>query len=331
MSVRLGIVTAVKRIDVHHHVATRYNPIYDVAPDHEWWTVDNALRVMDDNAIEFAVLSGNPPLPQSQRALKAMMAIRDGWPGKTAPIRAAMRRGARSSNEATATLASSHPDRFGWYATVALPDGDDAAHEAVYALDELGADAIFMPTNIGPLYLGDPRLDALLAELDARSATVLVHPLYLPCPVVTGIPGHVVDFLLSTARAATNLVYRGAMRRFANIRFILTHAGGFIPYALQRISLELAHLDPRRTVDEIEADFKRFYYDLALATAPSTVATLLANVPASQVVYGSDYPFNQPDGIAFFTNQLDAIDTDDTTRQLIARRNAERLFPRLGR
>jgi len=32
-----------------------------------------------------------------------------------------------------------------------------------------------------------------------------------------------------------------------------------------------------------------------------------------------------------FTNQLDAIDTDDTTRQSIARHNAQRLFPRLGR
>jgi len=325
------VVTDVRRIDVHHHVATRYNPIYDVAPDNEWWTVDNALRVMDDNAIEWAVLSGSPALPQSRRMLNAMMAVRDGWPGKTAPIRAAMRRGARSANEATATLASSHPDRFGWYATVALPDGDDAAREVVYALDELGADAIYMPTNVGPLYLGDPRLDPVLTELDARSATVLVHPLHLPCPLVAGIPGHVVDFLLSTARAATNLVYRGAVRRFANIRFIFTHAGGFIPYALQRISLTLAHLDPDRTVDDIEADFKSFYYDLALATAPSTVAALLANVPASQVVYGSDYPFNQPHGIALFTNQLDAIDTDDTTRQSIARHNAQRLFPRLGR
>jgi 6-methylsalicylate decarboxylase len=324
-------VADLKRVDVHHHVATHYNPLYDVAPDQEWWSVDNALRVMDDNAIEFAVLTGSPPLPQSRRKLNAMMAIRDGWPGKTAPIRKAMRRGARSANEATAKLASSHPDRFGWYGTVALPDGDDAAIEAAYALDELGADAIFMPTNIGPLYLGDPRLDAVLAALDERSATVLVHPLFLPCPLVAGIPGHVVDFLLSTGRAATNLVRRGAMQRFGNIRFILTHAGGFIPYALQRISLELAHLDPSRAVDEIEADFKRFYYDLALSTAPSTVATLLANAPASQVVYGSDYPFNQPEGVAFFTNQLDAIDTDDSTRLSIARGNAERLFPRLGR
>jgi hypothetical protein len=44
-------VTVVKRIDVHHYVATEHNPLYDVPADYQWWTVDSALRVMDENAI----------------------------------------------------------------------------------------------------------------------------------------------------------------------------------------------------------------------------------------------------------------------------------------
>jgi hypothetical protein len=44
------------RIDVHHHVATQNNPLYDVPDGMSWWSVDNALRVMDGNQIRVAML-----------------------------------------------------------------------------------------------------------------------------------------------------------------------------------------------------------------------------------------------------------------------------------
>src|SRR5205085_9108680 len=121
-----------------------------------------------------------------------------------------------------------------FFATLTLPDVDGALAAADHALGELGADGVILEANSRGTYLGDPAFDPLMAELDRRAAVVFVHPAELPGPAVPGIPPYAADFLLDTVRAATNLVLHGVPRRFPNLRFILAHAGGFLPYADRR-------------------------------------------------------------------------------------------------
>ena len=194
------------RIDVHHHVATQHNPLYQVPDPRIWWSEKEALEMMDRNNISVAMLSYGGRLPQNPHMIKTMMAVRDSPLGRTKPLRAAMRRSAHRANLVAADIASKHRDRFGFFATMMLLNPDDAIGEASFAFDELGADGLFMPTNVGTVYLGEPVHDPLFAELDRRGSVVFVHPMHLPCPLIPAIPAHVCDFLLSTVRAATNLV-----------------------------------------------------------------------------------------------------------------------------
>jgi predicted TIM-barrel fold metal-dependent hydrolase len=317
------------RIDVHHHVATENHPLYELPGPRIWWSEDEALKMMDKNDVSVAMLSHTGRLPQNPRTIKAMMAIRDSPLGRTKPMRAAMRKAAHHTNLAAAETASRHPDRFGFFATIMLLDPDDAIAEASFALDKLGAEGLFMPTNIGPVYLGDPRYDSLFAELDRRGSVVFVHPMALPCSLIPGIPAHVCDFLLSTVRAATTLVRNGVPQRFPAIRFILTHSGGFIPYAVQRMSLTLSPLMEGRSPDSVLADYRSFYFDTAVATAPETIAGLLAFADPARIVFGTDFPFTQPDEVTFFARQLDELQLDTRMHQAISRTNAAALFPRL--
>lgn len=317
------------RIDVHHHVATDNNPLFELPGPRIWWSEAEALKMMDNNDVAVAMLSHTGRLPQNPRTIKAMMAIRDGPLGRTKPVRAAMRKAARHTNLAAAELALRHPDRFGFFATIMLLDPDDAIGEASFAFDELGADGLFMPTNIGAVYLGDPLFDPLFAELDRRGSVVFVHPMALPCAPIPGVPTHVCDFLLGTVRAATALVRNEVPRRFPAIRFIFTHAGGFIPYAVQRMSLTLAPLVEGRSPDSVLADYRSFYFDTAVATAPETMAGLLAFANPAHIVFGTDFPFTQPDEVTFFAGQLDELQLDSGIRQAISRTNATALFPRL--
>jgi predicted TIM-barrel fold metal-dependent hydrolase len=144
-----------------------------------------------------------------------------------------------------------------------LIDPEDAIAEASFAFNELGADGLVMPTNIGAVYLGDPLYDPLLAEPDRRGLVVFVHPMALPCPLIPGIPAHGCDFLLSTVRAATTACPQRSPRRFPGIRFILTHAGGFIPYAVQRMSLALSQIMGGRSPESLRTDYRAFFCDTA--------------------------------------------------------------------
>jgi hypothetical protein len=84
-----------QRIDVHHHVATKWHPLFGVPHGRMWWSVDNAIRVMDDNEIRVAILSPVERLPRSKAPLKAMMAVRDGPIGRIKPIRELVRKATR--------------------------------------------------------------------------------------------------------------------------------------------------------------------------------------------------------------------------------------------
>jgi len=149
------------------------------------------------------------------------------------------RKWARDVNEYAADLVRADPDRFGLFATLTLPDVEGAIAEAEYALDTLHADGVVLLASNAGRYLGDPGFAPLLAYLHSRQAIVFVHPGDLPGDPVPGIPSFTADFLLDTTRTAISLILSGAMKEYDRIKFILAHAGGFVPYIAYRILLTM--------------------------------------------------------------------------------------------
>ena len=133
---------------------------------------------------------------------------------------------ARDLNDYCGALVASQPNRFGFFATVPMPHVAESTAEAVRALDELHADGVVLLANNAGVYLGEDSQDELFAALDARSAVVFIHPADLPGPTVPGTAPFAADFLLDTTRVAYLLVRNEIRRRYPNIRFILSHAGG---------------------------------------------------------------------------------------------------------
>jgi 6-methylsalicylate decarboxylase len=239
---------------------------------------------------------------------------------------------ARQVNEYAADLVREQPDRFGLFAALPLPDVDSALHEVEYAFDHLHCDGVVLLANCDGVYLGDPGLDELMAELDRREAVVFVHPNALPAEPVPGVPVFVADFLLDTTRAALNMVRHGVLRRFPRLKVVLSHGGGLLPYASHRIASltpmgEEGSVDRAGFLDECAA----FYFDTALTASPHSMPSLLAFASPGHVLYGSDWPYARGDNSEYFTAQLDAYPLDDDRRRSIERGAAEHLIPRLTR
>jgi len=308
------------RIDTHHHIippdyrkALRRAGIDDAGgrtlPD---WSAETALQAMADLDVGTAIVSVSAP-------------------GTTfVPDPAGAAALARDVNEWAGALVADRPDRFGFFATVPMPHLDAAVTEAVRALDVLRADGIVLLANNAGIYLGQDGQDELFAALDERSAVVFVHPAELPGPAVPGVLPWAADFLLDTTRAAYLLVRNGIRSRFPNIRFILSHAGGFVPYASHRMALAIMADTGRGSADSL-ADFAGFYFDTALSSTPAALPTLLAFAQPGHVTFGSDWPF-APVGVAqLFAAGLETypgLDTD--ARADVERNNALALFPRLA-
>ena len=174
-----------------------------------------------------------------------------------------------------------------------------------------------------------PELDPLMEELDARNAVAFVHPGALPGPAIDGIPPFAADFLLDTSRAAFNLVRNDVIRRYPRIRFILSHAGGFVPYAAHRMALAIAG-ETGRGLNDILEDFRSFYFDIALSGSPAALPSLLQFAKRDHVLFGSDWPFAPSAAVSYFTAQFDKWDgLGADERTAIDRTNAQKLFERL--
>lgn len=307
------------RIDTHHHmIPPDYRKVLRQAgvddaggralPD---WSPEASLGAMGKLGVATAILSVSAPGTTVLPAAADAAAL------------------ARDVNDYSAELVAAGPDRFGLFAILPMPHLDAAVTESVRALDELDADGVVLLANSAGTYLGAPGQDALFSELDARSAVVFIHPAELPGPTVDGVLPFAADFLLDTTRAAYLLVRNGIRRRYPNIRFILSHAGGFVPYASHRLALAITSDVGGSPADHLD-DFASFYFDTALSSSAAALPSLLAFAKPGHVTFGSDFPFAPVEAGQLFAAGLESYGgLDDAGRREIDRTNALALFPRL--
>ena len=147
---------------------------------------------------------------------------------------------------------------------------------------------------------------------------IFVHPSALPGPGVPGIPPYAADFLLDSVRAALNLARSGTLDRCPDIRLILSHGGGFLPFAGARLS---GLADAGGSIEHGYKLLQRFFLDTALASSQFALPSILAWAQSDHVLYGSDNPYARREHVAAFTTALDQFQAID--HQAINRNNAE--------
>jgi 6-methylsalicylate decarboxylase len=307
-----------QRIDLHHHFAppawvsdVKGRPL--LQPANTRWTPAQSIEDMDRGGVATAVVSiTNPGL----------------WFGDVAQAR----RLSRACNDYGARLVTDHPRRFGFFASVPLPDVEATLREIEYAYDSLKADGIGMFTSYGGLWLGNPAFRPVMEELNRRKAVVAVHPTAADCcrnlSYAPGVGPGTMEYGTDTTRAIIGVTFSGDAERFPDIRFIWSHAGGTAPFLAGRIDGAAGNARealPRGFI----AAARRFHYDVAGAANRGALASLLQLVAPSQIVFGTDFP---PGGTsaAIARALADTGLFTDADLRAIGRDNAVGLLPRLG-
>ncbi len=300
-------------IDVHHHFEPSGRNV-DGTP----WSITAAVDELDRNGIATAIAYAGPVFEEGTKGAED----------------------ARAMNEWATALCRAHPGRFGLFASIPMNDADRALGEITYALDVLHADGIGISTHYGEQGLGEARFQPIFEELDRRGAVVYVHPAGAPCespvtPVYENplISAPWIEFPANTARTMLSLWSTQTTRRLRSVKFIFCHGGGVMPILLGRIAgfqnwanvgeAKLHELFP----DGIYAEYAKFYLDCAQAYAPETFALLRSIVPATRLLYGSDYSYFP---IAHSVEQFMRLDLPDADRHLVRGGNASTLFSRFA-
>jgi 6-methylsalicylate decarboxylase len=204
------------------------------------------------------------------------------------------RRIARESNEYAAQLAADHGRRFGFFTCVPMDDMDAALNEVGHGFDVLKAQGVGLFTSYAGRWLGDAQFDPLFAELERRRAIVYVHPTSAACctRLIPEVADTLIEYGTDTTRAIASYVYRGAARRFPNVRMIWSHSAGTMPYLIERFDgADRSAAAKAQEPDGFRVSIGRFWYDIAQASNPVATRALRSVVPVEHIVFGTDYPF----------------------------------------
>ncbi|CRG89671.1 hypothetical protein PISL3812_06710 [Talaromyces islandicus] len=153
-------------------------------------------------------------------------------------------------------------------------------------------------TSYGDLLPGDPTFKDIWDKLESYKALAFLHPGVMdvhPKFISDFLPQPIIDYPQATTGAAVNIVFNGVVSNTPSIDIILSHAGGTLPYLADRAwgSLLIPSIENRSAVDvaTATAQFKNFYYDIALSSSPTQLNGLLQNTDPSHILMGTDYPY----------------------------------------
>jgi predicted TIM-barrel fold metal-dependent hydrolase len=308
---------APEKIDVHHHalLPDLVGPSpFAATADIPEWSVERSLDTMDRTGTRTALLSLTAPgVPFDDPARAITMA--------------------REVNQLLAGIIERDSSRFGAFAALPLPDVDSAIAELCHAIDVLELDGIGLVSHYGGRYLGDPLFEPLWAAIEERGTPVHIHPVSPPGQDLFGLPPSLFEFTFDTTRTIVQMMFNGTLTRHPDLKIIVSHAGGTLPYLAQRLTYgaEIQSSLRDRQPPDVIALLRRLYYDTAVSGNPYSLAALTELVDTDHILFGSDFPYlsqqvidDNADGV-FGNEALAGKEAADA----VARGNARTLFPRL--
>ena len=189
--------------------------------------------------------------------------------------------------------------------------------------------------------LDDPELEPVYESLAKHNFPVFLHPHYGLGNEHYNNTGHslflALGFPFETTMAISRLILSGAFDRHPNLKFLLAHAGGTLPFLAGR--LDSCVQGDHEMCDKLEknpSDYMKsnFYYDSVIYTTPA-LKSVCDLVGSDKLMYGTDNPFFPPKEGArsdaewpSTAKNYDAIDglDDPAVRDAIVFGNAARIL-----
>jgi aminocarboxymuconate-semialdehyde decarboxylase len=200
---------------------------------------------------------------------------------------------ARQMNDAYAELIARHPARFKGFASMPMDDPDAALNELHRAVHELRMNGVVLLSNIRGRALTDPIYRPFFEEANRMQLCIFLHPM-LPvnaAPFGEYVLGPLVGFPFDTTLAVARMCFDGLFRELPDIRWLVGHLGGAIPWLMERLDSGYRDFaECRAKIDALPSTYlKRLYYD-TVTFSPHNLRHARDLVGADHMAMGSDYP-----------------------------------------
>ncbi|HUY14012.1 MAG TPA: amidohydrolase family protein [Terriglobia bacterium] len=277
-----------KTIDIHaHYFPTEYLDLLDRFGGSETGTaiarnclagkedgdLEARFRVLEEAGIDMQVLSIPPQAPYFENEQQGMEA-------------------ARLANDLCAGLARQYPQRFKVFACFPLPHIDASLKELARGMDELGMVGAVVATSVRGKSIADPAFSPLFAELNRRRAVLFIHPVGIgacsPCIVGAGLTWPVGAPFEDTI-CALELMKANIPARYPNLKIILSHLGGTLPFLMRRLDHQ-APMFMSKDSEKPSVLARSFWYDTVNGHR-AALSDACECYGADRILMGTDYPY----------------------------------------
>jgi aminocarboxymuconate-semialdehyde decarboxylase len=200
---------------------------------------------------------------------------------------------ARMINDSYAELIANHPKRFKGFASIPMDSPGAALDELHRAIHNLRLNGVILLSNIGGKPLTSPEYRPFFQEANRMKLCIFLHPM-LPASSDAFreyVLGPIIGFPFDTSLAVARMCYDGMFEELPDIRWIIGHLGGAIPYLMERMDNGFRDFaDCRVKIDKLPSVYlKRLYYD-TVSFSPHALKMVRDMAGADHMVMGSDYP-----------------------------------------
>jgi predicted TIM-barrel fold metal-dependent hydrolase len=313
----------VKTIDVHSHClfheaaallgdgAAALTPPINNGQE-AYLVIEQRLKVMDAQAIDMEVLSINPFWYDKDHDLAAKIVT--------------------IQNDKMAELVASQPDRFAGFASLTLQDPALAVRQLEIAMKKQGLRGAAIGDQVAGDEFSNPKFDPVWAKAEELGAVLFIHPQGVPELnkrwAGNGWLGNTIGNPLATTIALQHLIFEGTLDKFPGLKVLAAHGGGYLgsyaPRGDHACLVSPAGCDPNIKLKKKPTEYLNQLYFDSLIFTPEALRHLVAQVGASQVMLGSDYPYIwelHPVDHVFATHTL-----SDKEKVAILGGNAAKLF-----
>jgi len=245
--------------------------------------IGQRLAAMDAQAVDMEILSINPFWYGRERDLAAQIV--------------------KIQNEKLAELCASKPDRFAAFASLTLQAPDLAVQELETAVKKQGLKGAAIGGLVNDVDFSDPKFHPVWVRAEELGVPLFIHPQVYPRSLPelnkrlsgNGWLSNAIGGPLETTIALSHLIFEGTLDRFPGLKVIAAHGGGYLPSYADR-SDHACMVGPKGCNPDIKLKkapseyLKQIYFD-SLVFTPEALRHLAAQVGASQIVLGSDYPY----------------------------------------
>ncbi|MGK0297324.1 MAG: aminocarboxymuconate-semialdehyde decarboxylase [Gammaproteobacteria bacterium] len=241
------------------------------------------------------------------------------------------RRITRVMNEGVAEWVAKHPDRFVGLGAVSLQHPELAAEELEYAVHNLGLRGASIGGHVNGEVPSSSRFDPFWAKVDELNVPVFVHPQrseYFIDPGKFEGRGDLANIIgnpLETTMFLTRMIVDGTFDRHPGMKVVAAHGGGYLPSYSGRTKASCEARPNANCANEKQpGDYMKTQILVdSMVFTDEGLRHLVAEMGASQVVYGTDTPYGWPDTLDII---LDASHLSNAEKEAILGGNLLKLL-----